>query len=97
MRRKTDLIFIAAALAMALATFSCRKEDVILDEQEVVVNPWDSISGDIAGFFLLNEGNMGSNKASLDYYGYAGGSYHKNIYAWEIIISGFCIQSRLLF
>ena len=37
--------------------------------------------GDIKGFFLLNEGNMGSNKASLDYYDYETGIYHVNIYA----------------
>ncbi len=38
-------------------------------------------SGEIAGFFLLNEGNMGSNKCTLDYYDYASGIYMKNIYA----------------
>jgi len=31
--------------------------------------------------FLLNEGNMGSNKATLDYYNYNTGVYHKNIFA----------------
>jgi len=38
-------------------------------------------AGDIAGFFLLNEGNMGSNKCTLDYYDYTSGIYSKNIYA----------------
>lgn len=38
-------------------------------------------SGEIAGFFLLNEGNMGSNKCTLEYYDYASGIYMKNIYA----------------
>ena len=33
------------------------------------------------GFFLLNEGNMGSNKSTLDYYDYETGVYTKNIYA----------------
>ena len=68
------------ALALSVATFSCRKEDYILDGEETVINPWDSISGDITGFYLLNEGNMGSNKASLDYYDYSDGTYHRNIY-----------------
>jgi len=36
--------------------------------------------GDIVGFYLLNEGNMGSNKASLDYYDYATATYTRNIY-----------------
>ena len=43
------------------------------------MNPWDKVSGEIKGFFLLNEGNMGSNKASLDYYDYETGVYTRNI------------------
>jgi hypothetical protein len=35
----------------------------------------------IDGFYLLNEGNMGSNKSTLDYFEYATGEYHRNIYA----------------
>jgi DNA-binding beta-propeller fold protein YncE len=38
-------------------------------------------TGEIKGFFLLNEANMGSNKASLDYFDYASGTYHRNIFA----------------
>ena len=38
------------------------------------------MTGPVKGFFLLNEGNMGSNKASLDYFDYASGNYCKNIY-----------------
>jgi DNA-binding beta-propeller fold protein YncE len=37
--------------------------------------------GPVKGFFLLNEANMGSNKASLDYFDYGSGTYHKNIFA----------------
>lgn len=33
-----------------------------------------------AGFYLLNEGNMGSNKASLDYFNPMEGTYFQNIY-----------------
>lgn len=32
------------------------------------------------GFYLLNEGNMGSNKATLDYFDFATGTYTLNIY-----------------
>lgn len=35
----------------------------------------------IKGFYLLNEGNMGSNKATLDFFDYTTGTYHRNIYA----------------
>lgn len=33
------------------------------------------------GFYLLNEGNMGSNKATLDFYNFETGVYTRNIYA----------------
>lgn len=32
------------------------------------------------GFYLLNQGNMGMNKASIDYYEYSNGEYLRNIY-----------------
>ena len=38
-------------------------------------------STNITGFYLLNEGNMGSNKATLDYMDYGEGKYHRNIFA----------------
>jgi len=34
----------------------------------------------ISGFYLLNEGNMGSNKCTLDWFDYSSGIYRKNIY-----------------
>jgi hypothetical protein len=36
---------------------------------------------EIKGFYLLNEGNMNSNKATLDYFDYTKGTYFRNIYA----------------
>lgn len=78
---RTTIRIIIAATALAMtALASCRKEDYILPSEGITVNPWDSISGNIRGFFLLNEGNMGSNKASLDYYDYSEGIYHRNIF-----------------
>lgn len=35
----------------------------------------------VDGFYLLNEGNMGSNKSTLDYFDETTGTYIKNIYA----------------
>ena len=34
----------------------------------------------IVGFYLLNEGNMNMNKASLDYYDYTTSKYRRNVY-----------------
>jgi hypothetical protein len=58
---------------------SCRKDgDEIIPSTETPVT--EGNAGPISGFFLLNEGNMGSNKASLDYFDYETGVYHKNIF-----------------
>lgn len=43
-----------------------------------VVTP--AVTTSLHGFYLLNEGNMGSNKATLDYFDFATGSYSLNIY-----------------
>ncbi|WP_059027028.1 YncE family protein [Gabonibacter massiliensis] len=60
---------------------SCRNDDEeIISSVITQVAPSDSVSGPIKGFFLLNEGNMGSNKATLDYFDYTTGKYHKNIF-----------------
>ncbi|MDR1129768.1 MAG: YncE family protein [Prevotellaceae bacterium] len=59
---------------------SCRSEgDDIIPSTETPVTEGET--GEVRGFFLLNEGNMGSNKASLDYFDYESGTYHKNIFA----------------
>lgn len=44
-----------------------------------VIAPADSTS--LHGLYLLNEGNMGSNKATLDYFDFASGIYTHNIYS----------------
>lgn len=67
-------------LSFVLLT-ACRKGDKIAPP---VVTPVDTATNSpVSGFYLLNEGNMGSNKASLDYYDYRTGIYRKNIYAAE--------------
>ena len=72
---KKTLYFLLALLALA----ACREPEGIIPSDETLVGV--GISGPIEGFFLLNEGNMGSNKCTLDYYDYASGIYRKNIYA----------------
>lgn len=52
---------------------------MILSEDIAIGNP-EIIKG-YKGFYLLNEGNMGSNKATLDFYDFATGIYTRNIYA----------------
>ncbi|MGN6420238.1 MAG: YncE family protein [Pseudobacter sp.] len=37
-------------------------------------------SNGFLGFYMLNEGNMGSNKSTLDYFDYTTGTFQRNIY-----------------
>lgn len=64
----------------ALLFQSCRKEDTVNPSEETELEPSDS-KVELRGFYLLNEGNMGSNKATLDYFDFATGKYKENIYA----------------
>ena len=61
-----------------MALSACRKDDPIISE-EVVPLPPQTVTT-IEGFYMLNEGNMNMNKASLDYYDYASGTYRRNVY-----------------
>ena len=70
---------IAAAL-LACAVSACRHDEVVIPTEEEAVGERLPDSP-VAGFYLLNEGNMGSNKCSLDYYDYSSGMYLRNIYA----------------
>ena len=68
-----------ALIALTLsAALSCRQEEPVIRSVRTEVGGCDS--GDIKGFYLLNQGNMGSNNATLDYYDYAEGAYWRNIY-----------------
>ena len=73
-----DTLFIPVLLLLVLTT-GCRKELPVLDsEKEFVTYPTDPQR--IEGFFLLNEGNMGSNKCTIDFFSTRGGYYLRNIY-----------------
>ncbi|MDH6309556.1 DNA-binding beta-propeller fold protein YncE [Dysgonomonas sp. PFB1-18] len=82
MNRKL-LIFAAIAVLM-LQYASCRDDIYIFEEEKEQVTPpsADSIlEGNIQGFYVLNEGNMGMNRASIDYFDYATGVYHRDIFS----------------
>lgn len=71
------LFFIFATVLIA----SCRGDDEVL-----VPSTWTQVAGSthpesVLGFYLLNEGNMGSNKCTLDFFDCSTGYYRSNIYA----------------
>lgn len=67
-------------LLFLLLLAACREDEMVLSSTDQSTGGAPT-SSSIKGFFLLNEGNMGSNKATLDYYDYETGIYSKNIYA----------------
>ena len=77
MSMKRPIRFVLLALLVLLP--GCRTIEPVIPSDPTDVGSGDA--GDIAGFFLLNEGNMGSNKCTLDYYDYKDGVYSKNICA----------------
>ncbi|MDR3308881.1 MAG: YncE family protein [Tannerella sp.] len=66
-------------IGLCLCLTSCRSDEEIFPPETVPVDVPEDTS--IQGFYLLNEGNMGSNKSTLDYYDYASGEYSRNIFA----------------
>lgn len=68
-----------SAIAILAAAASCERDEVLIDIVQTQVT--EPVMTDVYGFYLLNEGNMGSNKASIDYFDATTGTYNLNIYA----------------
>lgn len=71
--------FLLMALVV-IGLFSCREELPVLSSTKEEVGGSASGGEHIKGMFLLNEGNMGSNKCTLDFYDCVTGTYHRNIF-----------------
>ena len=65
-------------LMLVSAVVACREDDDVV--QPDVTDVGGQLSTEIAGMYVLCEGNMGSNKATLDYLDLAQGKYNKNIF-----------------
>lgn len=75
--KKLNFYLLICAL---FSLISCRTDEYITREETEtgLAQPENTA---IKGFYVLNEGNMGSNKATLDFFDYTTGTYHRNIYA----------------
>ena len=79
---KKTYFFFFFFFSLVFLLSGCRGSDIIVPSTPTTVDTSaGKNSSAIVGMFLLNEGNMGSNKATLDYYNYTTGVYHKNIFA----------------
>jgi hypothetical protein len=75
-------LLLAAALLLGTAYLSgCRKDQVLPTPEEKKLPIPPQPNARIVGMYLLNEGALGSNKATLDYLDFTQGKYTRNIYA----------------
>ena len=81
---KHRLLLCTIVLVVCLLT-SCRGDDIVFPAEYEVL-PMESrelssfAQNEPIGIYLLNEGNMGSNKATIDYLDFSKGIYIRNIY-----------------
>lgn len=66
---------------MTLFLAGCRHDELVMPTEYDIINDVPDPDTSIRGFYLVNEGNMGSNKCTLDYFDYFTGLYARNFYA----------------
>ena len=75
----TLLLLVIGAVCILFLLNGCRRELPVLEsEKEYITYPTETRR--VKGLFLLNEGNMGSNKCTIDYFNIREGYYLRNIY-----------------
>lgn len=73
-------IFLKIFLPLLMVATSCRDDELVVPTEFDIVGDEQFGTG-VRGLYLLNEGNMGSNKCTLDYYDYHTGLYARNFYS----------------
>ncbi len=73
--KKNYLLVLAALMLLA----SCQEDESTPPAEDENV-PVEGTESKIVGMYLLNEGNWGSNKCTLDYLDYESGRYIRNLY-----------------
>ena len=79
------LIWTIGYWLLAIGLMSCRGDEIIFpaEYEKLPIEPRELSSfaaNEPIGMYLLNEGNMGSNKATIDYVDFSKGIYIRNIY-----------------
>ncbi len=74
---KNRLLYILIGLCLV----GCREDEVVVPTEYDIIPEEVTPGQKIIGMYLLNEGNMGSNKCTLDYVDFAQGYYVRNLYA----------------
>lgn len=66
---------------MTLFLAGCRHDELVVPTEYDIISDVPDPDTSIRGFYIVNEGNMGSNKCTLDYFDYFTGLYARNYYA----------------
>lgn len=74
-------ICLLAPLVYCLLFTSCREDELLIPTEYVTLPVAPEPLSDPVGMYLLNEGNMGRNQATLDFLDFRGAVYSRNIYA----------------
>ena len=75
---KNKVVFLLVVVCVLLS--SCRKDEMIFLSDSSIVSIPQSLEK-YSGFYLLNEGNMGMNRASIDEFTYETGIYTRDIFS----------------
>ncbi|MGM9805170.1 MAG: YncE family protein [Candidatus Aphodosoma sp.] len=81
MTAKPKEISVCLSLVLLTVLAGCRKDEIVVPTEYDIIPEQPLPGTKIRGFYLVNEGNMGSNKCSLDYFDYFTGLYARNFYA----------------
>ena len=73
--------FFLIFLPLLLVATSCREDELVVPTEYDIIMDSPRSDSKVRGFYIVNEGNMGSNKCTLDYYDYFTGLYARNFYA----------------
>ena len=76
----TRTIFLYFLTLLAVAT-SCREDELVVPTEYDIIPGNPPVTSAIRGFYLVNEGNMGSNKCTVDFCDFTTGLYARNFYA----------------
>lgn len=74
-------IFFFLNLLLLISATSCREDELVVPTEYDIIPEIPSADTKIRGLYLVNEGNMGSNKCTIDYFDYFTGLYARNFYS----------------
>ncbi len=81
MKKKTLNILVSVICVILITVIhSCREDELLFPAEQETVPVDRNPESEISGIYLLNEGNMGSNKSTIDFLDFHTGIYSRNIF-----------------